>query len=119
VAVRECLPRRGDLLWNRHFPNYVDAIPSVVSREVRSTSSQRGVTRVPGHGAIFTADDFTHYIGVLDAVEEAARKARAAGTPASEAAKMFKWTALLGEWPMFSGNYFEVALRAWEREPPG
>ena len=108
----------GDLLWNRHFPNYVDAIPSVLSREVRSMSSQRGVIRVPGHGAIFTADDLTHYIGVLDAVEEAARKARAAGTPASEAAKIFKLPASLGEWTMFSGNYFEVALRAWERDRP-
>lgn len=109
----------GDLLWNRHFPNYVDAIPSVLSREVRSMSSQRGVIRVPGHGGIFTSDDLTHYIGVLDAVEDAARKARAAGTPASEAAKMFRLPASLGEWTMFSGNYFEVALRAWEREPPG
>ena len=64
----------GDLLWNRHFPNYVDAIPSVLSREVRSMSSQRRVVRVPGHGAIFNGDDLTHYIGVLDAVEDAARK---------------------------------------------
>jgi glyoxylase-like metal-dependent hydrolase (beta-lactamase superfamily II) len=106
----------GDLLWNRHFPNYMDAIPSVLSRAVRSMSSQRDALRVPGHGAIFAGDDLTHYIGVLDAVEEAARKARAAGTPASEAAKMLKLPASLGEWTLFGGNYFEVALRAWERE---
>jgi len=36
-------------------------------------SSQRGVTRVPGHGAIFTDDDLINYIGVLDTVEGAAR----------------------------------------------
>jgi glyoxylase-like metal-dependent hydrolase (beta-lactamase superfamily II) len=106
----------GDLLWNRHFPNYVDAIPSVLSREVRSMSSQRNVVRVPGHGAVFAGDDLTSYIGVLDAVEEAARRARAAGTPAIEAAKTFTLPASLGEWTMFGGNYFEVALRAWERE---
>lgn len=109
----------GDLLWNRHFPNYVDAIPSLLSREVRSMSGRKGVVRVPGHGAIFSADDLTHYIGVLDAVEDAARKARAAGMSATDAAKTFKLPASLGEWTMFGGNYFEVALRAWERELTG
>lgn len=109
----------GDLLWNRHFPNYMDAMPSLLSREVRSMSSQRGVVRVPGHGAIFAGDDLTHYIGVLDAVEDAARKARAAGTSATDAAKTFKLPASLGEWTMFGGNYFEVALRAWERDLTG
>jgi glyoxylase-like metal-dependent hydrolase (beta-lactamase superfamily II) len=106
----------GDLLWNRHFPNYVDAIPSVLSREVRSLSGARATVRVPGHGATFSGDDLVHYIGVLDAVEDAARKARAAGITAPEAAKAFKLPAALGEWTMFSGNYYEVALRAWERE---
>ena len=106
----------GDLLWNRHFPNYMDAIPSVLSREVRSMGTQSGVIRVPGHGGIFAGDDLTHYIGVLDAVEDAARRARTAGTPATEAAKALKLPPSLGEWTMFGGNYFEVALRAWERE---
>jgi glyoxylase-like metal-dependent hydrolase (beta-lactamase superfamily II) len=109
----------GDLLWNRHFPNYMDAIPSVLSREVRAMSSQRDVHRVPGHGAIFAGDDLTHYLGILDAVEDAARKARAVGTPASDAAKTFKLPVSLGEWTLFGGNYFEVALRAWERELAG
>lgn len=106
----------GDLLWNRHFPNYVDAIPSVLSREVRSLSAARGVVRVPGHGATFSDNDLVQYIGVLDAVEAAARQARAAGTAAADAAKVFKLPAALGEWTMFGGNYYEVALRAWERE---
>lgn len=106
----------GDLLWNRHFPNYMDAIPSLLSREVRSMSRDPGMVRVPGHGAIFTGDDLTHYVGVLDAVEDAARKARAAGTSATDAAKTFKLSASLREWTMFGGNYFEVALRAWERD---
>jgi glyoxylase-like metal-dependent hydrolase (beta-lactamase superfamily II) len=106
----------GDLLWNRLFPNYMDAVPSVLSREVRAISSQANRLRVPGHGAIFTPDDLTHYIGVLDAVEDAARKARAGGIPASEAAKTFKLSPSLGKWTMFGANYFEVALQAWERE---
>jgi glyoxylase-like metal-dependent hydrolase (beta-lactamase superfamily II) len=109
----------GDLLWNRHFPNYVDAIPSLLSREVRAMSDARGVVRVPGHGAIFAGDDLAHYIGVIDAVENAARKARSEGTPSAEAAKTFMLPASLGEWTKFSGNYVEVALRAWERELAG
>jgi len=72
--------------------------------------------RVPGHGATFSDNDLVHYIGVLDAVEAAARQARAAGTAAADAAKVFKLPAALGEWTMFGGNYYEVALRAWERE---
>jgi glyoxylase-like metal-dependent hydrolase (beta-lactamase superfamily II) len=106
----------GDLLWNRMFPNYVDAIPSILSRSVRALSADRNIVRVPGHGPIFGADDLTHYIGVLDVMEEAARKARASGTPAAEAAKSVTLPASLGEWVMFNPNYFEVALRAWERE---
>lgn len=106
----------GDLLWNRMFPNYVDAIPSILSKSVRALAADRNIVRVPGHGPIFGADDLTHYIGVLDVMEEAARKARASGTPAAEAAKSVTLPASLGEWVMFNPNYFEVALRAWERE---
>ena len=106
----------GDLLWNRFFPNYVDAIPSVLSRSVRALNGEKAIVRVPGHGPIFEPNDLTHYIGVLDAMEEAARKARSTGTPAAEAAKTVVLPASLGEWAMFNPNYFEVALKAWERE---
>jgi glyoxylase-like metal-dependent hydrolase (beta-lactamase superfamily II) len=106
----------GDLLWNHFFPNYVDAIPSVLSREVRALAGPQQVVRVPGHGAIFGADDLTHYIALIDAVEDAARKANAAGTPAAEAAKTFALPPAVRDWTMFGGNYAEVALRAWERE---
>jgi glyoxylase-like metal-dependent hydrolase (beta-lactamase superfamily II) len=106
----------GDLLWNRLFPNYMDATPSVLSREVRAMSGEFGVIRIPAHGPIFAGDDLTRYVGVLDAVEDAARKARTAGTPAGEAAKAFRLPASLGEWTLFSSEYFAVPLRAWERE---
>ncbi|MEP7119232.1 MAG: MBL fold metallo-hydrolase [Acidobacteriota bacterium] len=106
----------GDLLWNRFFPNYVDAIPSLLSQAVRSLSADGNIVRVPGHGPIFEANDLTHYIGVLDVIEEAARKARAAGTPADEAATSIALPGALGQWALFNPNYFAVALRAWERE---
>ena len=106
----------GDLLWNHHFPNYMDALPSVLSREVRALSAEKNVIRVPGHGAIFNDADLANYVGVLDTVEEAARKAHKSGLSTSEAAKTFTLPATLGEWTLFGNSYFEVALRAWERE---
>jgi hypothetical protein len=41
------------------------------------------------------------------------------GVPAAEAARTFRIPEALGEWMTFSGRYFEVALRAWERELRG
>jgi glyoxylase-like metal-dependent hydrolase (beta-lactamase superfamily II) len=64
----------GDLLWNGFFPNYVDAIPSQLSRSVRALTGQTGVVHVPGHGALFAGNDLAHYVAVVDAVEEAARR---------------------------------------------
>jgi glyoxylase-like metal-dependent hydrolase (beta-lactamase superfamily II) len=106
----------GDLLWNHFFPNYVDAIPSVLSREVRALAGHEQMIRVPGHGAIFAGDDLTRYIALIDAVEAAARKAHAAGTPAADAAKAFTLPPAVRDWTMFGTDYAEVALRAWERE---
>lgn len=106
----------GDLLWNGLFPNYRDATPSVLSREVRAMTEARGARYVPGHGSIPTDRELRNYIGVLDAVEAAARRAREAGVSAAAAAAEFRLPASLGEWTMFSDRYYEVALTAWERE---
>lgn len=105
----------GDLLWNGMFPNYRDAVPSVLSRSVRDLLRDDAV-RVPGHGAIPTAAEATNYVAVLDLIEAAARRAVAAGTPADVAAKEIVIPASLGEWVLFNPAYFEVALRAWDKE---
>ncbi|HET9982198.1 MAG TPA: MBL fold metallo-hydrolase [Longimicrobiales bacterium] len=106
----------GDLLWNRMFPNYVDATPSVLSKSVHALPHGKGTVYVPGHGPMADADDLRRYRELLDAVEDAARRAHRAGVPAAEAAKTFKVPASLGEWLLFSPRYYEVALGAWEKE---
>jgi len=109
----------GDLVWNRMFPNYRDAIPSRLSRDVRALVRSRETTYVPGHGPLADADDLARYIDVIDHVEAAARRAFERGIAAAEAAQTFALPAALGEWVMFSPRYYEVALRAWERELAG
>lgn len=109
----------GDLLWNRIFPNYVDATPSVLARSVRELTRQRETVYVPGHGPIADAADLQRYTQLLDDVEAAARRAHERGTPAADAAKEYKVPESLGEWMMFSPKYYEVALGAWEKELKG
>lgn len=109
----------GDLLWNGLFPNYRDATPSVLSREVRAMVRERDATYVPGHGAIPTTGELHDYVALLDAVEATARRAHAAGVSAQDAAREFRVPAAFGEWTLFSDRYYEVALSAWERELQG
>jgi len=106
----------GDLLWNGFFPNYVDAIPSVLSREVRSLGQEQGAKFIPGHGSIPSPDEYVHYVALLDLIEQAARRAHAAGVPPAVAAKGVTIPASLGVWTRFGDSYYEVALKAWERE---
>jgi len=107
----------GDLVWNRMFPNYMDAIPSHLDASVRSLLVDRFDTvYVPGHGAIANAGDLFTYVRVLNAVEEAARNAVTAGTTAAEAAGSFTLPASVGEWTLFSPRYFETAISAWLKE---
>jgi glyoxylase-like metal-dependent hydrolase (beta-lactamase superfamily II) len=109
----------GDLVWNRMFPNYRDAIPSLLSREVRALRRAEVAMYVPGHGPLADSADIERYVQVIDHVEATARRTFAAGIPSPEAARGFSLPASLGEWHMFSSRYFEVALGAWERELRG
>jgi glyoxylase-like metal-dependent hydrolase (beta-lactamase superfamily II) len=106
----------GDLMWNRMVPNYVDAVPSVLSKSVRMLQSPRPMTYVPGHGGLANAVDYANYVGVIDEIEKAARAGKAAGKTAAEAATGFKLPASLGEWTLFSPQYFERAIGAWYKE---
>ena len=65
----------GDLVWNAMFPNYVDAIPSRLSRSVRALRGLPATTFVPGHGPLADAEAMTRYTAVIDSVEAAARRA--------------------------------------------
>jgi glyoxylase-like metal-dependent hydrolase (beta-lactamase superfamily II) len=106
----------GDLVWNRMFPNYRDAIPSKLSRDVRALERERETVYVPGHGPLASPQDFERYVQVIDQIGEAARRAIEGGTPAAEAATSYRLPESLGEWTMFSPRYYEVAFAAWERE---
>ncbi len=106
----------GDLVWNRMFPNYRDAMPSRLSTDVRALVRGSQTRYVPGHGPMATPGDLEQFIAVIDHVESAARRASEAGMPAAEAAAAFSLPESLGEWFMFSPRYYEVALGAWERE---
>jgi glyoxylase-like metal-dependent hydrolase (beta-lactamase superfamily II) len=106
----------GDLVWNRMFPNYTDAIPSRLSRDVRALVREAGTTYVPGHGPLADSSDLERFIEVIDTVEVAARDAFDRGISAEQAAREFRLPDSLGEWIMFSPRYYEVALSAWERD---
>jgi glyoxylase-like metal-dependent hydrolase (beta-lactamase superfamily II) len=106
----------GDLVWNRMFPNYRDAIPSMLGRDVRGVRRPDATTYVPGHGPVATPADLDRYIALIDDVEAHARRAIEAGEPAVEAAARYQVPGTLGEWLRFSDRYVEVAFRAWERE---
>jgi len=106
----------GDLVWNRMFPNYVDALPSRLSRDVRALARHQGTVYVPGHGPLADSGDLNRYLTLLDSVESAARAAATAGKTAQQAAAEYRLPASLGEWTLFNPRYYETAIAAWLRE---
>lgn len=106
----------GDLVWIGLFPNFVDAIPSRQTAHVRKLAAEPASLWVPGHGSAARAGELRTFLALLESVEDGARRAVARGVPAAEAARGWHPPRALGEWVMFSDDYYEVAFRAWERE---
>ena len=106
----------GDLVWNGLFPNYVDAVPSDLSRHVRALLEEPAERWVPGHGALADRAAVEAYLALLDDVEAVARRAIEAGASIDVAARDYRPPTALGEWVLFSPHYYEVAMRAWARE---
>lgn len=106
----------GDLVWYGMFPNFVDATPSRLSASVRALQQPSPRVLVPGHGLRSDAAGLARFVTLLDAVERAAREAKAAGVSAAEAGRAFTMPAGLEDWTLFSPNYFERAIGAWLRE---
>lgn len=106
----------GDLVWNGMFPNFVDALPSRLTRSVRALRATDATTFVPGHGALATVADLDRYLALLDSVEAAARRAVERGVNAEAAGAEYKVPAELGEWVLFNPRYFERAIGAWMKE---
>lgn len=106
----------GDLVWNGMFPNYMDAIPSNLSKAVRLLASGEWKTWVPGHGPLASSEDMGRYIAVIDGIEETARQSVLRGMTAEEAGEAHAIPTDLGEWTLFNPNYFQRAIEAWMRE---
>jgi len=106
----------GDLVWNDMFPNYMDAIPSRLTRAVQLIRAGDASTYVPGHGPLADGAAIDRYIGLLDDVEAAARSAMERGLSAAQAGNEYRLPAGLQEWTMFSDSYFETAIGAWMTE---
>ena len=106
----------GDLVWNGMIPNYVDAMPSLLTQQVRALQRDRRTVYVPGHGAVADAEAVDRYLSVLGEIETAARAAFAQGTPPAEAGKLFALPAVLGTWALFGPTFYERAFAAWNRE---
>lgn len=106
----------GDLVWNAMFPNYIDALPSRLTREVRLLRAQSVSVYVPGHGPLAVADDLDVYLGLLDDVERAAREALQRGMTAEEAGAAYRLPPGLEGWTLFDPGYFGRAIGKWMEE---
>lgn len=106
----------GDLVWNDMFPNYMDAIPSRLTLDVRLLQRLEASAYVPGHGPLADASDLERYVTLLDDVEAAARRALERGVTAEQAGSEYRIPPGLGEWILFNPRYFERAIGAWMEE---
>ena len=109
----------GDLVWNRMFPNYVNAIPSKHAESLRAILAQPEALYVPGHGPLARREDLERLLALLDDVEAKARAAIASGEPLEDAASRYTLPSDVANWAMFSPSYFRVAFEAWSRELKG
>ncbi len=109
----------GDLVWNDMFPNYMDAIPSRLTLDVRLLRSLEASVYVPGHGPLAGAADLERYSTLLDDVEAAARSALERGVTEEQAGSEYRIPRELGEWFLFNPRYFERAIGAWMEELGG
>lgn len=106
----------GDLLWYGMIPNYVDAIPSHLSKSVRAIAGDGARVFVPGHGALADADGMRRYLGLIDDIEAASREAKRAGRTAEQAAATYELPDEVRDWTAFSNDYVRRAIDAWLRE---
>jgi glyoxylase-like metal-dependent hydrolase (beta-lactamase superfamily II) len=106
----------GDLVWNAMFPNYVDAIPTQLSKSARALRRKNATVYVPGHGALTKEAEFDRYIAMIDDVERAAKLGHEKGQTPAELGANYALPASLGEWTLFNKVFFERAFAAWYRE---
>ncbi len=106
----------GDLVWNGMFPNYVDAIPTRLWTACNELLTDERAIYVPGHGSLADYAETRTFLDVIENVGEAAQRAFERGLSAAQGAADYQLPESLGEWFMFSPQYYEVAFTAWHRE---
>ena len=106
----------GDLLWNGMFPNFRDTLPSLFADSIRAMRRERETVYVPGHGPLAGQADVDRLLAVLAEVEKAARESFGTEATADEVGSRFTLPESLGQWKLFSDDYFKVAIGAWHRE---
>ncbi|MDX2058732.1 MAG: MBL fold metallo-hydrolase [Gemmatimonadales bacterium] len=106
----------GDLLWNGMFPNFVDCVPTLFEKSIRSLRHDRDPIYVPGHGPLARNADLDRYLAMLGEIERAARASRDKGQTAAEGAAGYAIPASLGQWTLFTPKFLETAFVAWHRE---
>lgn len=109
----------GDLFFNRMFPYYGDAIPSRLSDTCSNLFAADDTTFVPGHGPVATREDVRNFLGMIEHVGEAARKAFDAGKSPDEAWREYEIPDSLGQWAKFRDDVYRFAFEAWHREING
>lgn len=109
----------GDLIWAGIFHNYVDAIPSHLTRSAKALLKDPQKTIVTGHGYVAKAGELGSYIDLLELVEEKARASYAVGKTPEEGAADFTVPDSLGTWILFNPGYYQTAFEAWRRELDG
>lgn len=106
----------GDLVWNRMFPNYMDATPSRLTQAVTLIRATPASTFVPGHGPLLDVTQLDRYLGLLRHVEAAARQALQEGMTAQEAGDAYRPLPEVRDWVLFNDDYYTRAISAWMEE---
>lgn len=111
----------GDLVFNKVFPVYLDALPKAWHTHVSEVVASGGGKSVivPGHGQVTTADEIRPLLGVFEAIAAAAAKAHASGTSAQQAAKGFVMPESLKEYATDNAVFVQLAFEASYREIEG
>lgn len=108
----------GDMIFNKVFPVYLDAIPSALRSNVAEVIAEDAGKSiiVPGHGGLTTGADLKPFLALIDYITEAAKKTFAAGTPAKAAAATFTLPPDLKDYTPGNPFFVELAFQAVYRE---
>jgi glyoxylase-like metal-dependent hydrolase (beta-lactamase superfamily II) len=109
----------GDLCFNRLFPYFGDATPSLLAENGRALLTEADTVYVPGHGPVADAAGLRPYLDLLADIEVAARRFHDAGVSPGEAWERYEIPESLGEWTKFRPDVSRFAFEAWERELGG